>query len=316
MRPSPIDDLAPRLAARLPELARHFRGEPNRGASDRSRLAWGSRGSFVVGLTGRHAGRWHNFEGGEHGDALDLIRLELGLDTRGAIAWAREFLGDPARLPPGPARPAPAPADEDEPERIRKALRLWDSAVSPTGTLVEAYLAGRRLELDPAVARGVLRFHPGVPWRDDAGEVVRVPAMVGLMRDALTDEPRAVHVTALTPDGRKIGKRMRGAAGGAVVKLDPDEAVTMGLGVAEGIETALAVRKIGWRPVWAATSAGAIANLPVLPGLESLTLFADHDEAGLKAARTCARRWAEAGREAAVRMPRRPGADWNDEVLA
>jgi phage/plasmid primase-like uncharacterized protein len=277
-------------------------------------MAWGSRGSFVVGLTGRHAGRWHCFESGEHGDALDLIRLELGVDTRGAIAWAREFLGDPAQLPPGPARSAPAPAD-DEPDRIRKALRLWDSAVSPIGTLVATYLASRRLVLDPGVAGEVVRFHPSVPWRDEAGEVVRVAAMVGLMRDVITDEPRAVHVTALTPDGRKIGKRMRGAAGGAVVKLDADDAVTIGLGVAEGIETALAVRQLGWRPIWAATSAGAIANLPVLSGVEAFTLFADHDEAGLTAARTCGRRWAEASREAVVRMPRTPGADWNDEVL-
>jgi hypothetical protein len=35
---------------------------------------------------------------------------------------------------------------------------------------------------------------------------------------------------------------------------------------------ALAVRS-GWSPVWAATSAGAIARLAVLPGIESITVF-------------------------------------------
>jgi len=39
----------------------------------------------------------------------------------------------------------------------------------------------------------------------------------------------------------------------------PDEGVTAGLGLAEGIETALAVmQRAGWSPVWAATSAGAM----------------------------------------------------------
>ncbi len=87
--------------------------------------------------------------------------------------------------------------------------------------------------------------------------------------------------------------------------------MTTGLGIAEGIETALAVmQRAGWAPVWAATSAGAIRRFPVLPGIEALTVFADMDGAGLNAARDCCRTWAAAGWEARLLAP--PAGDWDD----
>ena len=68
----------------------------------------------------------------------------------------------------------------------------------------------------------------------------------------------------------------------------------------EGVEDALAVMLTGWRPVWAATSAGAIARFPVLPGIEALTIFADADQSGVDNANSCAERWAQASRETAI----------------
>jgi len=78
-----------------------------------------------------------------------------------------------------------------------------------------------------------------------------------------------------------------------------------GLGVAEGLEDALAVLLAGWSPIWAATSAGAVARLPVLVGIESITVFADADEAGVAAAKACCERWRVAGREALIAAPGR-----------
>ena len=80
-----------------------------------------------------------------------------------------------------------------------------------------------------------------------------------------------------------------------VVRLSPDVAVTTGLGVSEGIEDGIAVMLSAWQPVWAATSAGAISKLPVLAGVQALTIFADADAAGLHAAETCRDRWRAAG---------------------
>jgi hypothetical protein len=64
--------------------------------------------------------------------------------------------------------------------------------------------------------------------------------------------------------------------------------------------------------VWAAGSAGAIRQFPVLTGIEALTIFADPGAAGTTAAEECARRWADAGREARVLTPQQ--GDFNDLI--
>jgi hypothetical protein len=111
-----------------------------------------------------------------------------------------------------------------------------------------------------------------------------------------------VHRTFLARDGsgKAPGKAKMMAGRAGIVRLVPDEGVTLGLGIGEGIETCLAVmQRFGWRPVWACGSAGAIARFPVLPGL-ALTIFADAGEAGADAAQQCAERWTAAGREVAI----------------
>ena len=49
-----------------------------------------------------------------------------------------------------------------------------------------------------------------------------------------------------------------------VIRLTPNEEVTHGLGISEGIEDGLSVLLSGWSPVWAAASAGGIKTFPVL----------------------------------------------------
>jgi len=98
-----------------------------------------------------------------------------------------------------------------------------------------------------------------------------------------------------------------------VIRLWPDESVTRGLAISEGIETALAAAH-GSSPVWAAIDAGNLGAFPLLDGIESLTIIADHDDAGLSAANNCARRWANAGREVRVATPRIAGMDAADLV--
>jgi putative DNA primase/helicase len=65
-------------------------------------------------------------------------------------------------------------------------------------------------------------------------------------------------------------------------------------------------------PMWAAGSTTQLAGFPVLAGIEFLTVFADHDEVGLKAAREVCQRWANAGRRALMRFSKQSGEDAND----
>jgi hypothetical protein len=225
----------------------------------------------------------------------------------GVKGWARSD-GASVRAPhPHRIRPVPVLAEaQSEKDRVRSALAIWDEAVDPTRTVVETYLASRGLQAGEA-AVPTIRFHPALRC-----EGAIVPAMVALFRDIATDAPCGIHRTFLDGEGRKIDRRMLGRTKDAAIKLDAEETVTEGIGIAKGIETSLAVIGMGWRPVWALGSANAIARFPVLAGLESLTIFADHDDVGIKAARTCGRRWADAGLDARVLRPPAAGADWND----
>ncbi|MBL6082483.1 toprim domain-containing protein [Belnapia sp. T18] len=278
-------------------------------------MRFGNRGSLSVVIGGPEPGRWYDHEAGKGGDAVALVAHLRRCTMREAYRWSLDWLGVSARERRRPAqrrpqRPPERPRQPSEEERRRAALarRIWTEAAPAAGSLVERYLASRGLSL-PADAP--LRFHP--TCRRGAE---RLPAMVALMTDPATGEPRGVHRTFLLPDGsgkvESDAKMMLGAAG--VIRLVPDEEVAACLGIAEGIETSLALmQRFGWTPVWAAGSAGGIASFPVLAGIEALTIFPDADDSGasLKAARQCAGRWRAEGRE--VRHIAPPaGADFAD----
>jgi putative DNA primase/helicase len=156
-----------------------------------------------------------------------------------------------------------------------------------------------------------VRFHAACPW----GDGIRHPAMITAFRSIADDLLQAVHRTALTANGRKIGRKMLGPVGGAAIKIDADQDVEQGLSICEGFETGLAGRLLGFRPLWALGSAGAIEGFPVLSGIEALTMLAETDDSGANAnaVRICGNRWVGADREVIVATPRVRG-DMNDAV--
>lgn len=207
-------------------------------------------------------------------------------------------------------------------QRIRLAAGIWHDGRGPRGTIVQDYLASRCLDLPDDVAGHVLRFHPACPWKDEeTGRVITVPAMLALMRSIVTNEITAIQRTRLTADGRKIERRMLGIAAGAATKVDGDDAVTMGLAIGEGVETALAARQLGIRPAWALGSAGSIAAFPVLGGIEVLTVLAEHNKDGTpnaaskNAVADVGHRWHAAGRKVVVVDPPTGSTDVNDALM-
>lgn len=208
------------------------------------------------------------------------------------------------------------PASErDDEERIARAKAIWQQSQDPHGTVVETYLRNRGLMLSSDAAGEAVRFHPSCRF---AGQ--QVPAMVCLVRDVVSNKPKAIHRTALSPDGRKAtvnghDRLSLGPIAGGAIKLTPDEDVTTCLGIGEGIESSLSLRstpEFGRSPIWSLIASGGIERLPVLPGIESLWIAVDHDAAGLKAAQAVARRWRAAGAEAFLVTPSAPRADLND----
>jgi putative DNA primase/helicase len=200
---------------------------------------------------------------------------------------------------------------------VRKSYRpwretadhLWDQSEDLKGSIAEKYLRGRGCCLPPD--DGDLRF---LPARGDFPA-----ALVARVTDAITADPISLHLTRLNPDGTKLAeipKRLLAGhrKAGGVIRLWPDESVTRGLAIAEGIETALCAAH-GFTPIWSTIDAGNMAAFPILADIDALTIFADNDEAGIKAANACAERWAEVAEVTVVR-PEQPGFDIADVIAA
>jgi phage/plasmid primase-like uncharacterized protein len=268
----------------------------------------GERDSFAVNV---ETGAWTCHACGAAGrDPLDYHRAVTGTSFAEAAqdlgAWCEA--GAAPALPPR-ARPAP-PARPRQRETLSDYGReLW-ACCEPVSGPARAYLERRNCAIPPA--DGDLRWHPAL--KHPSGHVG--PALVALVTDA-RDAGRALtlHRTWLCADGTKaavdpprmllVGHRKAGG----VVRLWPDEAVTQGLGIAEGIETALSLAH-AYRPVWAAIDAGNLGTLPVLAGIEALVIGVDADPAGRAAARACSDRWAEDGRQVFLVEP--SAGDLND----
>ena len=240
--------------------------------------------------------------------------LAVTTDEKGTVAYCHRCGYTKAenfeRRPLEPIRTAPK---STEPlEWSDRAEAIWRRTVPLRGSLGEVYLRHRGCMLPPTDSD--LRFLPASDKYP--------PSLCAKITDAITNAPLTLHFTRLAADGRGkaggeqdklllAGHRKRGG----VVRLWPDECVTYGLGIAEGIESALAAAHL-FTPVWAAIDASNLAQFPVLPGVDALTIFADNDPAGLAAARECARRWADAGREADLVIPTQDGRDVADVVTA
>jgi len=234
----------------------------------------------------------HSFAGNDRQTCRDYISAKLGLNR----------ITKP--------RVRPQPQETAAPSEL--ALRLWSDSLSARGTIVETlWLRSRQLTL-PDQADDALRFHPSCPF----GKGMRHPCMIALYRDIRTNEPKAIHRTALTADGKKIDRKALGPKAGCAIKLTSDENVTDGLTIAEGIETALAGIALNFCPTWALGDAGSVAKFPVLAGIECLTILVDNDASGTgqASALQCSKRWTGMGREVFRVVPTQAGTDMADVV--
>jgi putative DNA primase/helicase len=214
--------------------------------------------------------------------AEDVVAaLGLRLADLFAVTASREW------MPPCP--PRLATKREPDPALMRPWLEQFDAAIPIPGTVAGEYLQARGCAVPPA--DGDLRCVKRLPHPSG----YTGPAMLALARDPVTQAPMTMHRTWIAPDGSKPVSPARLLApglpkAGSVVMLWPAEAVTHGLGVGEGLETALALAQ-AYKPAWAALDAGNLASLPLLAGIDTLVVAVDGDAAGRKAAQALAARW-------------------------
>lgn len=197
------------------------------------------------------------------------------------------------------------------PDTRAAALRTWFAANSVCGTLVENYLRYRGITVPPP---STLRF--ATLKHTPTGQ--RLPAMVAAVQGP-DGRTIAVHRTFLRPNGLAKAnvdcpKMALGPLGDGAVRLA--EASGTFLGIAEGIETGLSVMQI-WPgfPVWASLGAERLGRLWLPPEIACVMIFADRDEAGVRAAQKAKLAYEAAGRLVEIVWPK-IGTDFNDDLRA
>ena len=194
----------------------------------------------------------------------------------------------------------------------RNACRLWREARAFLGTPAESYLRSRAIE----VGSPDLRYHERIPLGPKA-EVRFLPGMLAAVRN--DEGVIAVHRTFLDPQGGGLAmfdrpKRALGSLQTGAVRL----AMPRGgkLGLAEGIETALAATQLSEIPCWATLGNERFGLVTIPEVVRELFLFLDADDGGELAQERASNAYAAPGRRITIRRPRKAGYDWADVLVA
>ena len=244
--------------------------------------------------------------------ALEAVAQDLRLDAGGT--WS---------APKPQVHPKPAPC-RDQSAAEESLRRVWEETLEPTdreAAPLRRYLHRRGIESMPVC--GVVRFHPGLGYYEDGERRGTYPAMIARVSDA-QGRPVSLHRSYLTQEGRKApvasAKKLMtpcGAIQGGAIRLYPEGPE---MGIAEGIETALAVRQRTGMPVWAAVSATLLTCWEPPAGVRLVVIWADLDMsgAGEKAAAGLRDCLLARGLQVAVHLPPGPipgghkSLDWAD----
>ena len=240
-----------------------------------------------------------------NGSGWDLAAEITGMSKADVAAEIKEMVGD--------IKPSkPVESDLSKNKARLEAMR----AGTDYGAEINAktlYLRSRRLQNCKKIG-----FHPALEYWDSGKSLGKHPAMVCTFADK-DGLPSTLHITYLTLDGqkalvpsaKKIMPPCRPTAGGAIRLTD----IYSEMGIAEGIETALAVMKIFKIPCWAAATAGLLEKFEPPLQVKTLHIFADADESftGQAAAFNLAKRLSQ-GIKCRVHIPEKLGTDYADQT--
>lgn len=192
------------------------------------------------------------------------------------------------------------------------ALRLWRGASVLAGSPASTYLGNRGID----ICSPDLRFHARTPL-GPKGAVRFLPAMLAAVRNDAG--VLAVHRTFLDGLSGRIAtferpKRALGSLGTGAVRLTMPRGGRLGL--AEGIESALAAQQLFGIPCWATLGNERFGLVTIPESVRELHLFIDADAGGTLAEDRARESYAREGLRIVTCRPLTEGHDWNDQLLS
>jgi len=319
-----FDEIDDRLRDNIENLVTHLSGPPpNKSLSHNDELRFGNRGGVAVVTAGRDKGRVTPFDGDGKGmSPFQYIQSELHCSFNEAVDWAANWLGISHDYKSDPEielnrkgkqkrdRAASTAKDKaDKATRTAKAVNIYKTTQSASGSPVEPYLAARGISarLPPDI-----RYMP--PLNGSYGSLVAAArdeaGIIRAIQQIYIHENRKATVT--------IQKRTKGVMEGAALRLPSRQGYE--LVVAEGPETGLSVWQAWGRETWVAF--GSITKLANIVPIDRPVIIArDADEPGSQADKALMKAVARMmARGVSVRIvsPRNPtknGYDFNDALM-
>jgi putative DNA primase/helicase len=283
------------------------------------------------------------------GDGMKLLMAVTGKSYTESAKWVIDLFEGNRGLPKPTLVPrqqyVPREKSADDIARLRASYaKIWNEAAPiKDGDLAAIYLQGRvpGLEGYPSA----LRLHPGLPFYGQPGDdgspgknYGMHPCMVGAVVDE-TGRACNIHRTFLSSKGKKLAieepdsedptilvalpaKKLMPSIGAKHYQIRLAKPVDGMLGIAEGIETALASMVYSGVPTWSTVADSGMANFLVPEEVTFLVIFADNDlktvrggNPGLDAARKLVqredlqRRIEDGSLRVVIRTPETPGTD-------
>ncbi len=269
----------------------------------------GNNGSISIRLAD---GAYFNHETGEGGDIISLIQHKLQTDFKGALVFARKFIGNAPLQPITPPDNLQRKIDEKAVQKRDKALAMLKRSIPIKNTLAEVYLRKYRaisLEQIPAT----LRFIEHAYNHTADGFY---PAMIASVSDAIGN-PIAAQCTFLDPktgdklQGNGIKSRlMFGGCKGGAIHLSP---ATDRLALCEGIEDGLSIlQSAPDLAVWATSGTSNLRAVQIPDFVKEVIIFADNDVAGVEAAKDLSARLVSKNKTVRIAKPPAGFKDFND----
>jgi putative DNA primase/helicase len=202
-----------------------------------------------------------------------------------------------------PPEPATTKPKDDPNRRLQSVQRVLDQATDRA--VVESYLASRGLTVFPEILGG----HSRLPYFDEGRHLGQFPAVIApvIGPDNSLQSAHRIYVGDLDPP-KKLMPVVDTVTGAAARLFKPGETI----GVAEGVETAIACFELFGVPTWAGITAGGLESFIPPAGVNDVVIFPDNDASftGQRAAFNLASRLNKSGFGVRVEVPPETDTDW------